>query len=85
MGSSELEEWRAFWLREPWGPYRDNVHAALICSLIANAFRGKSSRPISYQEFMLSDRTQHKARKTAEFINFMKAVAKPKKGQRGKQ
>ncbi len=85
MGSSELSEWKTFWAREPWGAYRDNLHAALICSLIANAFRDpKKSGAVSFQDFMLADREKHQAKKTSEFINFLKAVAKPKKGKGGK-
>lgn len=84
MGSSEYEGWLAFYAKDPWGPGRDNFHAALICSLIANALRGKGKKPISYQEFMLTDRDQHRRKKSSEFLGWLKAVAKPKKGNRGK-
>lgn len=26
----ELERWARYWSEEPWGPLRDNMHAALI-------------------------------------------------------
>jgi hypothetical protein len=82
MGSSELSEWRLFWEREPWGPYRDNFHAAMICSLIANAFRGKG-KAVSYQDFMLVDREAYNKKKTGDFISWMSKVAKPKKKKLG--
>jgi hypothetical protein len=86
MGASELAEWRAFWAREPWGPYRDNYHAAMLCALFANAFRDPKKRPkgFTFDDFMLADRDKHRAKQTAEFINFLTAVAKPKKGNSGK-
>jgi hypothetical protein len=84
MGSSELSEWRRFWAIEPWGPYRDNIHAGIVASLIANAFRGKGIKAVSYQDFMLVDRGEHRNKKTTQFLGWLKAVAKPKKKNSGK-
>ena len=64
---------------DPWGPYRDNIHAGLIASTIANAFRGKGSKTASYQDFMLVDRSEYNKKKSKEFIGWLKKVAKPKK------
>ena len=78
LGSSELIEWQRFWAREPWGAHRDNIHAGLIASTLANAFRGKGSKAITYQDFMLVDRSEHKQKKTKEFLSWINRVAKKK-------
>jgi hypothetical protein len=79
LGSSELVEWQRFWAREPWGAYRDNIHAGLIASTLANAFRGKGGKAITYQDFMLVDRADHKQKKTKEFLGWLGKVAQKKK------
>lgn len=76
MGASELEEWKLLWASDPWGPYRDNFHAALITSVLVNIHRKKNTKPIDYTEFMLSDREQYQRKKSKEFLSWMKAVGK---------
>jgi len=65
-----------FWRMEPWGPYRDNIHAGLIAATIANVHRGKNARPISHDVFMLTDKTAFTKKKTKETLAWMSAVAK---------
>lgn len=79
MGASELQEWAKFWQMEPWGPHRDNIHTGILASLIVNALRKRSSKAVTYQDFMLVDREQHRKRKTDETLSWFKAVAKKKK------
>lgn len=81
----ELAEWMDEYQREPWGTWRDNAHAAMIASVIANAFRGEKSRTFSTDDFMLLDpeiakakREADQARKAELFIEYLKAVAIPK-------
>ena len=76
MGSSELAEWVRFWQMDPWGAYRDNIHAGLIASTLANVYRRKNSPPITYQEFMLVDKSTQAKRRNREFLGWMSAVAK---------
>jgi hypothetical protein len=83
MGAHELSEWSKFWAMEPWGSYRDNIHTGLLASLIVNALRKKGTKPISYQEFMLVDRDEHRKKQTAKTLNWLKSVAKPKKKKNG--
>lgn len=64
----ELVEWTEEYRRDPWGTWRDNTHAAMICSLIANAFRGKDGRSFSTEDFMLLD-AETAAQKRAEKVS----------------
>ena len=76
MGASELDEWVKFYGMEPFGPQRDNIHAGLVAATIANAYRKKGSRAITFEDFMLVDPAVHKKKKTKETIAWMKAVGK---------
>lgn len=57
-----------FFQLEPFGPTRDNMHAAMITAMIAEANRDREARPepFSVDEFML--RVRRKKRKTPEQI-----------------
>lgn len=68
-----------FYGEEPWGSYRDNIHAAIIASTMRNIFRKKGSRPVDWQTFMLVDKAEHKRSNLASFVSWMRAMAKPRK------
>lgn len=68
-----------FYREDPWGSYRDNIHAGIIASMIANAFRSKKGKAITYEDFMLIDRSEHRKKKTSEFLGWLGAVAHKKK------
>ena len=76
MGSSELAEWMVFWKMEPWGSYRDNIHAGLIAATIANVNRKPHAKPISHEVFMLTDQAKYKRNQSRETLAWMSAVAK---------
>lgn len=76
FGASELGEWESYWRQEPWGPYRDNLHAGLICSVLANIHRRSGSPEITYEDFMLKDKDQHKQLETRRALAWFRGVAK---------
>jgi chemotaxis receptor (MCP) glutamine deamidase CheD len=82
MSASELAEWVSFYQMEPFGVQRDNIHAGLIASTIANVHRKKNAKPLSFEHFMLVDATESRKRKSKETLAAMKALAKkePKRG-----
>jgi len=43
MDSRELSEWMAFASLEPLDGDRGDIHAAQVCSVLANQWRGKES------------------------------------------
>jgi hypothetical protein len=51
----EFLEWAEEYRLDPWGTWRDNAHAAEICTVIANAFRSEKSRAFTYEDFMIVD------------------------------
>lgn len=87
VAARELREWSLYWSQEPWGPWRDNAHAGLVASVMANAFRGEKQRPYQMEDFMLldaEDNERRKAEKSARgqqiFVSLMRALAGPKNG-----
>jgi len=48
----EFERWRKYWEVEPWGPWRDNMHAAIIARNVLLPFVKKGSK-INLDDFML--------------------------------
>jgi len=87
---SEVESWSAsdvdrvtaYFHREPWGPLRDNMHAALIVANIRNIFRGKNSRQVKLEDFMFVDKSEHKKKSLAGFVSWARGLAKPKGDKR---
>jgi hypothetical protein len=83
MPHRELMEWMDEYRRDPWGTWRDNAHAALICTVIANAYRSKESRPFTYEDFMILDpevaekrRAEKISRGNLALVKALTAVAK---------
>ena len=72
----ELAEWEAYWMVEPWGPYRDNIHAGLICSILANVNRRKGSPETTYEDFMLVDKEQQQRIETERALAWFRSMAK---------
>ena len=52
MDSAELTEWMAYEQVEPFGEWRADLRAGIIASTIANALRGRGSRPLTPEDFM---------------------------------
>lgn len=79
----ELREWVEEYRRDPWGTWRDNSHAAMIATMIGNAFRGKDSRPLTVEDFMLVDpetaeqrKAERRSRANKSLIAALSVVAK---------
>lgn len=68
LSSTELVEWQAYWMLEPWGAIRDDLHAARIESLLFNVHRGKSQKAAKPADFMYRDTWQQADDERAELI-----------------
>lgn len=79
MPASEMAEWELFYSLEPFGTWRDNMHAGIIASLLANIHRGKSTKRFTPQDFMLLDGETHKRERNLGLMNLMSSVAKKRK------
>lgn len=52
VSSRELTEWMAFYQLEPWGTEIWDFRAGLIAAAVANAHRGRKTRPFRPTDFM---------------------------------
>lgn len=54
MGAAEFAEWRVYLAVEPTGGVRDDLHTAMLMTLLANANRDRKRhpKPFTLQEFM---------------------------------
>ncbi len=55
MPSRLLLEWMEYERLEPFGAQRDNYHAAMIATILANAYRDRKRPPVKMSEFMYID------------------------------
>lgn len=65
---------------EPFGAYRDNLHAAIIASTLANIHRGKNKPASRMTDFLLETHSQRKARQTHHVLTTLQVLAIPKHG-----
>ena len=75
LGAGELVEWVEYYRIEPWGQWRDNAHAGMIASVIANVHRARASRVYTIKDFMLTDPEVQRNTRTRATLDWMKSVA----------
>jgi hypothetical protein len=70
----ELERWSLYWIEEPWGPYRDNVHAALIVTELLRPHL-KEGATLNMADFMLRHKEDRDAIARAKLVAYLSAMA----------
>jgi Protein of unknown function (DUF4035) len=73
MPSRHFAEWQAYYRMEPFGAWRDNYHAALIASTIANVNRGANTQPIQPSIFMYEDPADIRDRRDREMLAWIES------------
>lgn len=61
MSAAEMRMWMAYHRIEPIGMYRGDLRAGLVASTIANANRGKNTKPFNPLDFMPIQKQQREA------------------------
>lgn len=70
-----------YYSMEPFGAVRDNLHAAQIAAILANAHRDpKKSKPVKVSDFMYKDHKTQLEENTSEMLSFLRMKAKPQDG-----
>lgn len=77
LGADELDCWYAYWVEEPWGSYRDNIHAGLIASACLAPHQKPGNRA-TFEDFMIKSAAKRRADDTAQSLDWLMSVAKPK-------
>ena len=60
MSASDLQLMDRYWQEEPWGAYRDNLHAGIVASAVVNA-SGRAKKQVSADQFVLKVRDPQQA------------------------
>lgn len=88
MPVRELERWRRYWDEEPWGPRRDNMHAAMLARQMLVAAGVKDTDLPKLSNFMFEtgeEREQREdLRRRAVEVKF-KALARMAARKKGKR
>lgn len=85
LPANEFDRWRRYWHEEPWGAYRDNLHAAIMCIQYLRTHVKKGTKLPSLEEFMLRlpddesvDTAAGHARATS-FLATLRSIARKQK------
>ncbi len=68
----------AYWADEPWGPWRDNVHAAIVAAAVINSSNPPPKRPVNYTRFMLRPRKAGQAENRGSLLSALRLMARRK-------
>jgi hypothetical protein len=74
LGAAELDDWFSYWSEEPWGSWRDNMHAGLIAAACLGPWI--KGQKVTFQDFMLKSREQKAAEDTQQSLDWLMAVGK---------
>jgi len=80
MPAGEYLEWMDFERLEPFGSWRDNWHAAMNATLLANAHRDPKRSPIRMDEFMYRDPETVQDQRDMEMLAGLRARRKKAHG-----
>lgn len=74
MTVREYMDWATLYSVEPWGEKRDDLHAGIVASTFANAFRGKGQKAFKPADFMPDERRSRMARDPKQMQAQLKAL-----------
>lgn len=78
MAATDFDLLARYWTQEPWGPWRDNMHAALIAREIRRPQLKDRRKKIPLTDFILRCLAELQAEseeKTKNFFGFFKAIS----------
>lgn len=73
---SDLHLLGCYWEEEPWGPWRDNLHAGLIAATVANSGPRKLRRISQPKDFMLTQVHKRREKGRRALLSALRAMAK---------
>ncbi len=78
MPASEFDRWAQYWAAEPWGPFRDNMHAAMLAVQVLKP-HVKDPKKLNPADFMYrpasTDEADIKRRNALSFYHLLKSQA----------
>ena len=74
LGSGELSKWYAYYQIEPFGQWRDNYHAAIIATCVAN-YSGNTKQARQIDEFIYQHIDVVREKETMRTMKWLDAMA----------
>lgn len=75
--------WRRYWDEEPWGPWRDNLHAALIAREVKRPYLPKGTKS-KLDDFMVVNPAVRQSEGTSNLVDLLKVMAVKKQRRKRK-
>lgn len=72
----ELDRWQRYWAEEPWGAYRDNLHAAMIVQYGLAPHLGPKAKPVRLDDFMFQHPEDRRERNRLEAARTFSTMAR---------
>lgn len=73
---AQYANWQRYWVEEPWGPWRDNLHAAIIARASISVWL-KKGQTVDMDQFMVRRRERDAADRVTSFVNTLFAMSQP--------
>lgn len=64
-----------YWAEEPWGAWRDNMHAAIIAREIRRGYMKDRTAPLPLEPFLLRPIDQRQAQNRTGFVQLLRMMA----------
>jgi hypothetical protein len=77
MSQRQYLGWQRYFEVEPWGPWRDNLHAAVIAREVRRTMQTKRGSKISLDQFMLKTSGERAVEAEKKVIATLGAIAVP--------
>jgi hypothetical protein len=82
LSDREYRSWLRYWAEEPWGPYRDNMHAAMLAVQILRPHVREGKKAPALEDFMFKppeDPEIVRKRNALTFLAMLKSSAKKRR------
>lgn len=73
LPATEVDLLMRYWAEEPWGPYRDNLHAAILAVEVRRTLTPKAK--IELERFMITHPKRRARRNARALVETLKAMA----------
>lgn len=73
LASTDYDLLSRYWAEEPWGPYRDNLHAAIIATEVRRTLTPKADIPLD--KFMIAHPKRRAGAKKQALIASLRSMA----------
>lgn len=78
LPGSDVDLLARYWGEEPWGPWRDNLHAAIVATAVQNGGFRRPKRSAEHRDFMLRPRGRSQRENRGSLLSALRLMARRK-------